>query len=457
MKFLFFSYYLVIQNLITKFAGDNKKQQVFCQSLVVFCHGLFWLQYTTMIKQMFFTNALFITIVRCSGVEHFILEVIDRLPDLEMVVNVRDYPQVPKWVEPTLPVFSFSKVRYQHLTRAAVFITSTKWVCLLLAFTDTRLPGHHVPSVDLLGGRACCVAHISHWTGPMGPHEGWLEKVRANHACEFTATASVLVFTLLGVVVVLQLAGLGRRRNPKDSSEAPGQFDFIHCVFHSRLLLFLICVCFPRTEPAPSATLWFFCPEKILSWWTQSIRKTRPGNLNGSEQHSTASLIIINTFQLTCSVCLLALSLSWHICFLCARTHWGNRQPRKFHWLTTANTSIWSFSPRHVAVCLFVCSCVCLFGTLPHHNLPVFLYPFRYLFNFRGVAASFRFKHLFLCGSLVFHVGDEWLEFFYPQLKPWVHYIPVQQDLSDIRSHESLAPFFCLSFGSTMFGAHYKM
>lgn len=50
---------------------------------------------------------------------------------------------------------------------------------------------------------------------------------------------------------------------------------------------------------------------------------------------------------------------------------------------------------------------------------------FKYLFNYRGVAASFRFKHLFLCKSLVFHVGDEWLEFFYPALRPWVHYIPV--------------------------------
>lgn len=50
-------------------------------------------------------------VFRCSGVEHFILEVIDRLPDLEMVVNVRDYPQVPNWVQPVLPVFSFSKVR----------------------------------------------------------------------------------------------------------------------------------------------------------------------------------------------------------------------------------------------------------------------------------------------------------------------------------------------------------
>lgn len=49
------------------------------------------------------------------------------------------------------------------------------------------------------------------------------------------------------------------------------------------------------------------------------------------------------------------------------------------------------------------------------------------------MAASFRLKHLFLCGSLVFHVGEEWLEFFYQQLKPWVHYIPVKSDLSDVR------------------------
>ncbi|XP_065912123.1 protein O-glucosyltransferase 1-like [Dysidea avara] len=56
---------------------------------------------------------------------------------------------------------------------------------------------------------------------------------------------------------------------------------------------------------------------------------------------------------------------------------------------------------------------------------------YKYLINFRGVAASFRLKHLFLCHSLVFHVGEDWIEFFYPQLKPWVHYIPVRQDLSD--------------------------
>lgn len=51
---------------------------------------------------------------------------------------------------------------------------------------------------------------------------------------------------------------------------------------------------------------------------------------------------------------------------------------------------------------------------------------YKYLFNFRGVAASFRLKHLFLCKSLVFHVGNEWKEFFYDAMKPWIHYIPIK-------------------------------
>ena len=60
---------------------------------------------------------------------------------------------------------------------------------------------------------------------------------------------------------------------------------------------------------------------------------------------------------------------------------------------------------------------------------------YKYLLNARGVAASFRFKHLFLCQSLVFNVGDgDWLEFFYPALQPYVHYIPLLEDLSDARA-----------------------
>lgn len=65
---------------------------------------------------------------------------------------------------------------------------------------------------------------------------------------------------------------------------------------------------------------------------------------------------------------------------------------------------------------------------------------YKYLFNFRGVAASFRFKHILLCKSLVFHVGNEWLEFFYPALKPWIHYIPVQAN-ADKQNLEELIEF----------------
>ena len=58
---------------------------------------------------------------------------------------------------------------------------------------------------------------------------------------------------------------------------------------------------------------------------------------------------------------------------------------------------------------------------------------YKYLFNFRGVAASFRYKHLFLCNYLLFHVGNDWLEFFYDALKPWIHYIPVNPDLKEAK------------------------
>ena len=68
----------------------------------------------------------------------------------------------------------------------------------------------------------------------------------------------------------------------------------------------------------------------------------------------------------------------------------------------------------------------------------------RYLFNFRGVAASFRLRHLFLCRSLVLHVGEEWVEFFYPSLRPWVHYIPIKQDLSNARYVQRLVGYYFL-------------
>lgn len=216
---------------------------------------------------------------RCSGVEHFILEVIDRLPDLEMVVNVRDYPQVPTWVQPTLPVFSFSKTAdYQDIMYPA-------W---------------------------------TFWEG--GP-----------------------------AVWPIYPTGLGR-------------WDLM------------------RDDLKKSAAQW---PWK---------KKESKGFFRGSRTSPERDPLIL---------------LSRESPELVDAEYTKNQA-----WKSEKDT----------------------LGKPPAKEIPLVDHcKYKYLFNFRGVAASFRFKHLFLCGSLVFHVGEEWQEFFYRQLKPWVHYIPVQQDLSDVK------------------------
>ena len=57
---------------------------------------------------------------------------------------------------------------------------------------------------------------------------------------------------------------------------------------------------------------------------------------------------------------------------------------------------------------------------------------YKYLLNMKGVAASFRYKHLFLCKSLVLNVDSDWIEFFYPFLQQWIHFVPVASDFSDL-------------------------
>ncbi|NP_001032511.1 protein O-glucosyltransferase 1 precursor [Danio rerio] len=215
---------------------------------------------------------------RCSGVEHFILKVIDRLPDLEVVINVRDYPQVPGWIQPVLPVLSFSKTKdYQDIMYPA-------W---------------------------------TFWEG--GP-----------------------------AVWPIYPTGLGR-------------WDLM------------------RDDLKRSVEQW---PWK---------KKSPKGFFRGSRTSSERDPLIL---------------LSRAAPDLVDAEYTKNQA-----WKSDKDTL---GKPPAKEV------------TLVDHC------EYKYLFNFRGVAASFRLKHLFLCGSLVFHVGEEWIEFFYIQLKPWVHYIPVKQDLSDL-------------------------
>uniref|UniRef100_UPI00398F73F0 protein O-glucosyltransferase 1 n=1 Tax=Pristiophorus japonicus TaxID=55135 RepID=UPI00398F73F0 len=216
---------------------------------------------------------------RCSGVEHFLLEIIEELPDMEFVLNVRDYPQVPNWMKPIRPVLSFSK-------------TSEYYDIMYPAWTF--------------------------WEG--GP-----------------------------AVWPIYPTGLGR-------------WDLM------------------RKELKTSAEKW---P------WEKKISK---GFFRGSRTSSERDHLIL-------------LSREEH---LLVDAEYTKNQA----WKSEKDT----------------------LGKPPATEIPLVEHcKYKYLFNFRGVAASFRFKHLFLCGSLVFHVGSEWLEFFYPQLQPWVHYIPVAQDLSDVR------------------------
>lgn len=216
---------------------------------------------------------------RCSGVEHFILEIIGHLPDIELVINVRDYPQVPRWMKPAIPVFSFSKTAdYQDIMYPA-------W---------------------------------TFWEG--GP-----------------------------AVWPIYPTGLGR-------------WDLM------------------REELRKSADQW---P------WEKKVPK---GYFRGSRTSPERDPLIL---------------LSRVNPDLADAEYTKNQA-----WKSEKDT----------------------LGKPPAKEVPLADHcKYKYLFNFRGVAASFRLKHLFLCGSLVFHVGDEWLEFFYPQLKPWVHYIPVRQDLSNLR------------------------
>ncbi|KAM3933085.1 protein O-glucosyltransferase 1 isoform 1-T1 [Leptodactylus fuscus] len=216
---------------------------------------------------------------RCSGVEHFLLELLPDLPDMEMVINVRDYPQVPQWMNPVIPIFSFSKTSdYQDIMYPA-------W---------------------------------TFWEG--GP-----------------------------AVWPIYPTGLGR-------------WDLM------------------REELARAADDW---P------WEKKIPK---GYFRGSRTSPERDPLIL---------------LSREDPDLVDAEYTKNQA-----WRSEKDT----------------------LGRAPAKEVPLVDHcAFKYLFNFRGVAASFRLKHLFLCGSLVFHVGDEWQEFFYHRLEPWVHYIPVNQDLSDVR------------------------
>lgn len=208
---------------------------------------------------------------RCSGIEHFILKIIDKLPDLEMVINTRDWPQIHRSYGMKMPVFSFSKTDdYSDITYPA-------W---------------------------------TFWEG--------------------------------GPAISLYPTGLGR-------------WD-LH-----------------RTSLAAASEKWPWEKKKSHAFF------------RGSRTSSERDALVY---------------LSRESPHLVDAQYTKNQA-----WKSDADTL---YAPPASEV------------PLEDHC------QYKYLFNYRGVAASFRFKHLFLCGSLVFHSDDKWTEFFYLKMKPWVHYIPIR-------------------------------
>ena len=64
--------------------------------------------------------------------------------------------------------------------------------------------------------------------------------------------------------------------------------------------------------------------------------------------------------------------------------------------------------------------------------------PFYDFFNYKyqlcvdGTVAAYRLPYLLAGGSLVFKQDSKYYEHYYRDLKPWVHYVPVKEDLSDL-------------------------
>lgn len=73
---------------------------------------------------------------RCAGIEHFLLKLAPDLPDMDLVINTRDYPQSSKHFGGPLPIFSFSKVNKLFINNADVIKLTLEARLSLLQFVN---------------------------------------------------------------------------------------------------------------------------------------------------------------------------------------------------------------------------------------------------------------------------------------------------------------------------------
>lgn len=59
---------------------------------------------------------------RCAGIEHYLKALAPKLPNMELSINTRDWPQINRaWGHAKAPVLSFSKVNYFKLFCFQIF------------------------------------------------------------------------------------------------------------------------------------------------------------------------------------------------------------------------------------------------------------------------------------------------------------------------------------------------
>lgn len=61
-----------------------------------------------------------------------------------------------------------------------------------------------------------------------------------------------------------------------------------------------------------------------------------------------------------------------------------------------------------------------------------FFLQYKYQINIDGTVAAYRMPYLLAGGSLVLKQNSDFYEHFYNDLKPMVHYVPVEQNLTDL-------------------------
>lgn len=58
---------------------------------------------------------------------------------------------------------------------------------------------------------------------------------------------------------------------------------------------------------------------------------------------------------------------------------------------------------------------------------------YKYQINIDGTVAAYRLPYLLAGGSLILKQDSSYYEHFYHKLEPWVHYVPIKRDISDLQ------------------------